>query len=151
MRKIPAVLATLAVAGLWAAVLPVNSAQAATCASRYPGATLEYMFAYDALNCTSSHLGLARGNDQDWGDSAGSFQGSDTNRASSVINRGRTSDVKFYNGTGAFPNGGYICLTKVEGFVSDLRDDFFTSGPVVDNAISSHQWVVPGTCGHLAD
>ncbi|MEU0526353.1 hypothetical protein [Streptomyces niveus] len=150
MRKIPAIVTTLAMAGLWAAALPTGSAQAATCAGLHSSLPTQYVYAYDAMNCDSAELGRAVGNDQNWGDSGGSFQGGDTNKASSVINLGLTSQVKFYNGTGAFPNGGYICLSRVEGFVRDLSDDFFTSGPTVNNAISSHQWVASSACSNWA-
>ncbi|WP_255249507.1 MULTISPECIES: hypothetical protein [Streptomyces] len=85
MRKPPAALTVLATAALGTAV-PVSTAQAAAgCADAYAGAISGYMYAYDCTNC-SGFLGRAEGNDSNWGDSGGSFQGSDTNRATSVLN-----------------------------------------------------------------
>ncbi|MCC5036894.1 hypothetical protein DMH02_027905 [Streptomyces sp. WAC 00631] len=151
MRKIPAVLATLALAALGAAV-PATTAQAAPtgalagCADAWPSATSGYFYAYSGYGC-SGFLGKAYGDDSNWGDSGGSFQGGDTNSASSILHKGTSgSAVAVYNGTGTGWSGGYACIAKSEYYVSDLSDNYFTSGAKADNAISSHRWVSNAAC-----
>ncbi len=149
MRKLPAALTVLAMAAL-GTVIPASAAHAAaTCADNYNEATLQYMYAYDGLYCIGE-LGKAKANDADWGDSSYSFQGSDTNRASSILNKGEVSAVQFFNGTGTGWTGGHICLARGEHFASNLSDNTFTSGVSANNAISSHRWVVPSTCDEWA-
>ncbi|MFF0680108.1 hypothetical protein ACFYVW_16125 [Streptomyces tendae] len=73
-------------------------------------------------------------------------------RTSSILNKGQTLDVQFFNGTGSGWTGGYICLSRSEGFASNLADDEFSSGATVNNAISSHRWVVYTACdNHWAE
>ncbi|WP_328988529.1 zf-HC2 domain-containing protein [Kribbella sp. NBC_01245] len=69
-------------------------------------------------------------------------QGSDTNRASSVLNRGYSGsleDVQFFNGTGTDWGGGWFCLQN-RSYVVDLRGVWFSSGINANNEISSHRW-----------
>ncbi|MFJ8144404.1 hypothetical protein ACIQ8D_13020 [Streptomyces sp. NPDC096094] len=149
MRKLPAALTVMAMAALGTA-LPVSTAHAAaTCSDNYSGATSGYMYAYDYAYC-DGYLGRASGNDSNWGDSGGSFQGGDTNKATSILNKGNSYEVQFFNGTGTQWSGGNICLSRNEGYASDLTNDFFTSGYRVSNAISSHRWVSAGTCSKWA-
>lgn len=149
MRKLPAALTVLAMAAL-GTVIPASAAHAAaTCADAYNGATLQYMYAYDSVDCVG-FLGRAKANDANWGDSSNSFQGGDTNKASSILNRGEVSAVQFFNGTGTGWTGGYTCLSRSEHFASDLTDNTFTSGVSANNSISSHRWVVPSTCNRWA-
>ncbi|MFJ7784084.1 MULTISPECIES: hypothetical protein [Streptomyces] len=54
--------------------------------------------------------------------------------------------MQFFNGTGTQRSGGQICLSRSERYASDLTNDYFTSGALVSNAISSHRWVSSGTC-----
>ncbi|NBM15723.1 hypothetical protein [Streptomyces sp. GC420] len=155
MRKTFAVLAALALAGLGAAV-PAAAAQAAPagaladCGDAWPNATSGYFYAYSGTYC-SGYLGKAAGNDSDWGDSSGSFQGSDTNSASSVLNKGTSGmAVAVYNGTGTDWGGGYACLARSEYYASNLSDDSFSSGAGVNNGISSHRWAWNSECyGHF--
>ncbi|MEU2251330.1 hypothetical protein [Streptomyces sp. NPDC019224] len=147
MRKALIALTTIAVASL-GAVVPASAAEAAGCASAKSAALSGYMYAYDSINC-SGHLGHAKGDDLDWGDSAGSFQGSDTNRASSILNKGVNYEVAFYNGTGS-GGGGYICLSRAEGYASNLTDDYFTTGYSANNSISSHKWSAHSSCSNWA-
>ncbi|MER5892510.1 hypothetical protein [Streptomyces sp. NPDC001876] len=146
MRKSFAVLTTLAVASL-GALVPATSAQAADCSDAMAGALSGYMYAYDSTNC-NGHLGHASGNDSNWGDSALSFQGGDTNKASSILNNGNNSEVAFYNGTGG--SGGHICLSRSEGWASNLSDDSFTTGVSANNTISSHAWSAASSCSRWA-
>ncbi|MFJ5264848.1 hypothetical protein ACIQAC_30745 [Streptomyces sp. NPDC088387] len=155
MRKLSA-LAVGAVfigAGLAGPVPSASAAAAATCADNFESAVAGYMYAYDGANCVGQ-LGRAFGNDQDWSDSASSFQGSDTNKASSVLNKGNHQEVKFF----ASPNTGstfnpHICLTRAEGFASNLSDDYFMKDSVygsANNSISAHIWVDRTACSALA-
>ncbi|GHJ41600.1 hypothetical protein [Streptomyces sp. TS71-3] len=149
MRKLSAVVAALALAGL-GAVVPAGTAQASTaCDNAWAGATSGDFYAYSNANC-SGFLGKAAGDDSNWGDGSGSFQGSDTNSASSVLTRGTSGlAVAVYNGTGTDWGGGYTCLRKSEYYASNLSDNKFTSGAGVDNAISSHRWASESACyGH---
>ncbi|MFI1226312.1 MULTISPECIES: hypothetical protein [unclassified Streptomyces] len=146
MRKLPAVLTVMAMAALGTA-LPVSTAHAAAdCHGAYEGAKAGYMYAYDSANCIG-FLGRAKGMDSNWGDSSGSFQGGDTNKATSILNKGTTLEVQFFNGTGTW-TGGYTCLARSEWFASNLSDNKFSSGATVNNAISSHRWVTGPTCGN---
>ncbi|MFJ6849614.1 peptidase inhibitor family I36 protein [Streptomyces sp. NPDC091271] len=146
MRKAFAALTTVAVASL-GALVPATSAQAADCSDAMAGALSGYMYAYDSTNC-SGHLGHASGDDSNWGDSALSFQGGDTNKASSVLNNGNSYEVKFYNGTGG--TGGHICLSRSEGWASSLLGDSFTTGAAANNSISGHAWSSAANCSRWA-
>ncbi|MEV8315142.1 hypothetical protein AB0Q95_13295 [Streptomyces sp. NPDC059900] len=147
MRKIPAILATAALAGL-GVIVPTATAQAAdTCSDNYSGAGRGFMYAYDGTYCVG-YLGSSSGNDADWGNSSGSFQGWEDNEASSILNKGNDSEVKFYS----LPNyaGGYICLSRNEAYASDLSDDKMSSGVSANNTISSHKWVSAASCSYWA-
>jgi hypothetical protein len=122
-----------------------------TCWDNYENMVSGYMSAYSSINC-DGFLGLAEGNDLNWGDSSGSFRGGDANQASSAVNKGNYSEVKFYLGTGANHNF-HICLTRAEGFVSNLTDDYWLGERnfgSVNNAIGSHRWVDRTACSALA-
>ncbi|MFE7751992.1 peptidase inhibitor family I36 protein [Streptomyces sp. NPDC057428] len=146
MRKAFAALTTVAVASL-GALVPATSAQAADCSDAMAGALSGYMYAYDSTNCIG-HLGHASGDDSNWGDSALSFQGGDTNKASSILNNGNSYEVKFYNGTGY--SGGHICLSRSEGWASNLSDDKYNNGASANNSISSHAWASASNCSKWA-
>ncbi|MEV5809705.1 hypothetical protein [Streptomyces parvulus] len=152
MRKLPAVLTVMAMAALGTA-LPVSTAHAATpCDDAWDGgATPGDMYAYDGTNCTG-FLGKYAGWDSNWADGIGNYQAPASNKASSVLNKGTTLEVQFFNGSGSGWTGGYICLSRNEGFASNLADDEFSSGATVNNAISSHRWVVYTACdNHWAE
>lgn len=103
--------------------------------------------AYDAIYCDSTgFLGIASGNDQNWGDSSGDFQGTDTNRATSLINTGTYSSgwniVKFYDATNT--SGAHLCLGRND-YIDNLYYDrngnrqTYSSGTAsASNSISSH-------------
>ncbi|GAA1422997.1 hypothetical protein GCM10009601_25350 [Streptomyces thermospinosisporus] len=154
MRKISAVLTALGIASLSLAV-PAATAHAAaqpvhTCKDAWYGATSGYFYAYDGINCVG-FLGKASGNDSNWGNGSGPFQGGDTNKASSVLNKGTSGmAVAVYNGTGTDWGGGYSCLARSEYYASNLSDDKFSSGAGVNNGISSHRWAWNSECyGHF--
>lgn len=141
MRKLPAALTVLAMAALGTAV-PVSAAHAAeSCSDNYSGAASGYMYSYDYVDCVG-YLGRASGNDSDWG--------TDANKASSILNKGNNYEVQFFNGTGTGWTGGHICLSRNEGYASDLTDNTFTSGHSANNSISSHRWVSASTCDRWA-
>ncbi|MFI2415663.1 hypothetical protein [Streptomyces sp. NPDC018947] len=146
VRKLSAVFATLGLATV-GVLVPTGTAQAETnCDSQYWRAALGYMYAYEYLDCHTA-LGLASGDDSNWGNDLGAFQGGDTNRASSVLHRGTSGmAVQFFNGTGTDWAGGHSCLKKSELYADDLNDNYFTSGVPVGQNISSHRWVWEGEC-----
>ncbi|MEU8651312.1 hypothetical protein [Streptomyces sp. NPDC048737] len=149
MKKLPATLTVLAMAAL-GTVVPLSTAHAAeTCSDDYSAAAAGSMYAYDSLNCVG-RLGRAEGDDANWGDGSYSFQGGDTNKASSILNKGNNQEVQFFNGTGTSWTGGHICLSRAEGYASNLTDDYFTTGHSANNAISSHRWVGASTCDRWA-
>ncbi|MFH9269146.1 hypothetical protein ACH4KN_33585 [Streptomyces sp. NPDC017546] len=150
MRKIPAILATLALASL-GAIVPATTAQAAAnCSDNYTAAKSGYMYAYKHAYC-ESHLGNSASWDSDWGNSSGPFQGGDTNEASSILNKGNDYELQFFNGTGQDWAGGHICLSRDEAYASNLNNDEFhnNTGPEdegkANDAISSHRWVAPNS------
>ncbi|WP_328498757.1 hypothetical protein OHS59_42915 [Streptomyces sp. NBC_00414] len=108
------------------------------CDSKW-GARNGNMYAWDAFDCAGSPLIVASGNSANWGGA--------NDRASSVMNRGFTGNlsiVKFYfleNYT-----EGHTCLYPGELYADNLSDNFFTTGPTVNDNIRSHQWV-NGGCG----
>ncbi|WP_329112095.1 hypothetical protein [Streptomyces sp. NBC_01353] len=147
MRKIPAILATAALAGL-GVIVPTATAQAAVgCSDNYTGAGYGFMYAYNGTQC-EGYLGSSSGNDADWGNSSGSFQGWEDNEASSILNKGNDYEVKFYSKT--VYTGDHICLARSEAYASDLSDDKMTNGTSANNTISSHQWVSEGSCSAWA-
>lgn len=132
--------------------LPAGTAQAATtCDNAWNSMSAGYMRAYEHAYCKGALLGQTAGNDSNWGNSQGAFQGGDTNKASSVLNKGTTDTsytaVEFLNGTGDDWGGGYICLKRSELYADYLGDNSFTSGVNVNDQISSHRWLPPSSCG----
>ncbi|MDQ1022355.1 hypothetical protein [Streptomyces afghaniensis] len=147
MRRLPAVLAALALAGL-GTLVPATSAQANdnwSCNDDYTAASYGFMYAWDDAYCHGSPMGGSSSWDSDWGNSNGPFRGSDTNNASSIMNKGSIA-VQFFNGTGQGWTGGYTCLSKNEAYASNLTDNYFTSGASAQEGISSHRWVNPSKC-----
>ncbi|EPJ36513.1 hypothetical protein STAFG_6437 [Streptomyces afghaniensis 772] len=105
------------------------------------------MYAYKHAYC-ETHIGNSDSWDSDWGNSSGPFQGGDTNEASSILNKGNSYEVQFFNGTGQDWAGGHICLSRDEAYASDLSNDDFHNDNDDDrgeanDAISSHRWVNP--------
>ncbi|MDJ1645383.1 peptidase inhibitor family I36 protein [Streptomyces pakalii] len=98
------------------------------------------MYAWDTLDCQGPSMYSATGNSNYWG-------AADTDKASSVINRGFLGGldvVMFFRNTNQ--SGPHTCLTPGELYADDLRDNRFTDGSVVTNAISSHKWVTRSAC-----
>ncbi|WP_233416102.1 hypothetical protein [Streptomyces sp. N35] len=128
MRRIPAVLSALTLGGL-GALVPATNAHADnwTCSDNYTAASYGYMYAYQDHSCHGGVLGYSNSWDSDWGNSSGPFRGTDTNNASSILNKGSIA-VKFHNETGQDWGGGHICLSKNEAYASNIADDYFTEG-----------------------
>ncbi|WP_328358511.1 hypothetical protein OG800_20810 [Streptomyces sp. NBC_00445] len=145
MRKILATAATLGLASL-GAIVPATGAQAATpCENAYNALASGRFAAYNATNC-GTLLGSTEGQDQDWGNSTGVFSGRDTNQATSLINKGTSGmRVQLFNGTGDDWAGGNTCLAAGEK-ISNLDNQYFSTGIEVNNQISSHRWIWSG-CG----
>ncbi|MFD3662336.1 hypothetical protein ACFWVF_17315 [Streptomyces sp. NPDC058659] len=147
MRKIPAILATVALAGL-GVIVPTATAQAAVgCSDNYTNMPSGYMAAYNGANC-EEELGRSAGDDLNWGNSTGSFQGWEDNEASSILNKGNDYEVKFYSL--ADYAGGHICLSRDEAYASDLSNDRMHNEVHANNTISSHEWVSASRCSEWA-
>ncbi|WP_372345552.1 hypothetical protein [Streptomyces sp. KL116D] len=89
MRRLPAMLAALALASL-GVLVPATSAQADNwaCNDNYEAAMYGYMYAYDDMECHGVLWATPQSWDSDWGNSNGPFRGADTNNASSILNKG---------------------------------------------------------------
>jgi len=148
MRKISVLLATLGLV-IAGTLFPVASAQAsAACDTAWHNAIPGAFYAYDSANC-ANRLGSDSGADANWGDSAGSFRGSDTNKANSILHKG-TSGLAVRVSNGASYTGNYGCIKKSEFYVSQLYGDYLTGGTGSHpawNSISSHKWVRESACG----
>ncbi|MDG9709418.1 hypothetical protein [Streptomyces sp. DH10] len=152
MRKILAAVATLGIAGL-GVIVPASSAQAAShCRGVFDRAASGYFYAFFGYDC-SSNMGSTDSWDSDWGNSAGPFQGGDTNTATSILNKGTSGmAVQVFNGTGKDWGGGFTCLKRSEEFMTTLVGFKFSSGAEVNDGISSHRWVWEETCNkHFLD
>ncbi|MFD5098262.1 hypothetical protein [Streptomyces albidochromogenes] len=151
MRKTTTALAALGVAILGITV-PVGTAQAATaCDNAWHALPAGMMGAYEHADCGGGFLGRTAGADSNWRNDLGAFQGADNDKASSVLNAGTTDSdytvVQFFNDAGT--TGGYSCLKRGEFYASNLTNDYFTSGHVVNDNISSHRWVREQDCGRF--
>ncbi|GAA2485492.1 hypothetical protein [Streptomyces gobitricini] len=152
MRKILATVATIGLAGL-GVIVAATTAQASTgCDNAWAGATPGYFYAWDGTNCGGGLLGATDSYDTSYSDILGVFQGDDTNKASSIMNRGTSGmAVQVFNGTGSDWAGGHTCLRRAEYYMSSLSGHTFTSGVSVNNNISSHRWVWDGSCDKFLD
>ncbi|MFG2553030.1 hypothetical protein ACGFWF_24200 [Streptomyces sp. NPDC048581] len=151
--------AALCLAGL-GLTMPATAAQAAPAgevgilADCSPNGTDGKVYAWRDSACSGNLLGSAVGNDANWGNSSGSFQGSDDNNATSVANNGYVGGndvVAFYRLTGGSDAwaGGFLCVGPGVA-LSDLRGYTFTTGQNANDRISSHEWVTSGACGRTA-
>jgi hypothetical protein len=147
MRKISVLFATLGLV-LAGALFPMSAQASAVCDTAWHAAQPGYFRAYDYINC-SGFLGTTQGNDSNWADSSGGFNGSDGNKAHSLLHKGTSGmAVKVY--TGVSYSGNWGCIKQSELYVSNLNDDDLTGGPgsyPASNSISSHKWVWNGDCG----
>ncbi|MFB7612627.1 hypothetical protein [Streptomyces gardneri] len=164
MRKITAIAAALGAAVL-AAVVPAAGAQAAPVASTAspycdylwngkdnngnPLATWNFFYAYVNTNC-DGYLGRSDGQDANWGNDQGAFQGTDIDRASSLLLKtaDATLAIKVFDGTGEDWGGAYSCVRGDEFYVASLHDaaDKFTNGSSAADRISSHKRVPASDC-----
>ncbi|MEU0392870.1 hypothetical protein ABZ208_08880 [Streptomyces sp. NPDC006208] len=153
MRKLGTAVAVLGLAAL-GAIAPATSAQAAAqaegCDQAWPGRDGNVR-AWQHNDCRGYLLGVDAGDDADWSDGAGAFQGSDYNEASSVMNSGYTGGldvVAFYLTAQHLHQFGYVCLSPYELYADNLTDNYFTNGGgVVNDRIGSHKWVTASACG----
>ncbi|MFF3288154.1 hypothetical protein [Streptomyces sp. NPDC003023] len=124
--------------------------QAAGCADWYNSHAGDgNMWAWDYTYC-DTRLGYSQGNDSNWSDGSGPFQGGDNDDATSIMNTGvaDTYDtVKFYRHSGY--GGGHGCLTRGEKYADSLGDNTFSDGSSANNNISSHKWVSSGSCSRF--
>ncbi|MEV5814235.1 hypothetical protein CJI59_17350 [Streptomyces sp. Alain-F2R5] len=147
MRKTAAALAALGLAVLGVSATTTTAHAGPNCDAKWPGRD-GMVRAWQLNDCSGIYLGGTASYDSDWGNSSGPFQGSDENRASSVMNSGHVGSydiVAFYRLTNY--GGGYACLKPGELYADNLSDNTFSNGDPVDNRISSHQWV--DSCGHI--
>ncbi|CAL9568925.1 hypothetical protein [Streptomyces sp. enrichment culture] len=148
MRKTAAAFAALGLAVLGVSATATTAHAGPTCDAKWPGSRDGMVRAWQLNDCSGTYLGGTGSYDSDWGNSSGPFQGSDENRASSVMNSGYIGSydiVAFYRLPGY--GGGYTCLKPGEKYADKISDNTFTNGDPVDNRISSHRWV--NSCGHI--
>ncbi|HEY9368802.1 hypothetical protein [Streptomyces sp.] len=151
MRKFSTAIAVLGLAALGLAA-PGTSAQAApqsVCGSKWPGRDGNVR-AWEDIYCGGELLGVTAGNDANWNDSWGAFQGDDGRKPSSVMNSGYLGGrdvVAFYWNYDYAYQDGYVCLSPYERYADNLTDNKFTKGDIVVNDdIGSHQWVTASAC-----
>ncbi|MEW2074607.1 peptidase inhibitor family I36 protein [Streptomyces sp. NPDC013433] len=147
MRKFTVTAAVLGLAAL-GLTAPATTAQASESAVAGPGCDSKWgprngnVYAWDGFDCQGTQLVATPGNSSNWG--------SANDRASSVMNRGFTgtlSIVAFY----FLENyaGGHACLQPGELYADNLSDNFFSTGPTVNDNIRSHRWVNGGCAVNL--
>lgn len=148
MRKLTVSLATLGLAALGIA-LPAAAHAGPGCNANWNAHGRDgNVRAWDGTDCGGTLLGVTPGNDPEWGDSAYPFQGSDVNRASSVMNSGFVGgkDVVAFYYLGGYDDRAYGCLLPGEKYVDDLGRNRYTNGVYMDNSIESHAWVTSSAC-----
>ncbi|MFB4263160.1 hypothetical protein [Nonomuraea sp. GTA35] len=166
MRRITTTMSALGLAAITVAAAPAAAPAASADAARKQVANCDAVWfdvpteneqahrdgkvrAFGSTDCEDP-LGADDGNDLDWGDNVGAFRGSDTNKASSLMNNGFTNEqlkyVAFYDYTHQDHRYGYGCLAPDELYADKLSDDYLTTGPTINNKISSHQWVTKSAC-----
>ncbi|MET9351416.1 hypothetical protein ABZY14_00105 [Streptomyces sp. NPDC006617] len=149
MRKTAAAFAALGLAVLGVSATATTAHAGPICNEKLPGFGSDGMVrAWQLKDCSGIYLGGTESYDSDWGNDKGPFQGSDENRASSVMNTGypgKYDVVSFYRLPGY--KGGFVCLEPGELYADDLSDNRFTNDDIVDNRISSHRWII--SCSNL--
>ncbi|WP_330263805.1 hypothetical protein [Streptomyces griseorubiginosus] len=148
MRKLTVSLATLGIAALGIAV-PATAHAGPGCNANWNAHGRDGdVRAWDGTDCGGELLGVTAGSDPSWGDGSGPFQGSDTNRASSVMNSGFVGgkDVVAFYWLDNYNDGSYGCLLPGEKYVDDLSRNHFTNNANMNNNIQSHTWVTSSAC-----
>jgi hypothetical protein len=148
MRKLTVSLATLGLAAFGLA-LPATAHAGAGCNANWNSHGRDgNVRAWDGTDCGGTLLGVTPGNDPEWGDGAGPFQGSDVNTASSVMNSGYVGgkDVVAFYYLGQYNDAAYGCLKPGEKYVDDLGRNRYTNGVYMNNSIESHAWVAASAC-----
>ncbi|GAA2114024.1 hypothetical protein [Streptomyces synnematoformans] len=150
MRRILAAAATLGLAGL-GALVPASGSQAASeaCDNAWHNAPSGHFRAYNSSNC-SGLLGSDPGYDGNWSNSEGRFQGTDNDKATSLVHKGTSGmAVKVYQHS--HYSGGHTCLAKAEYYMDTLSGHYYTNGVSVNNSISSHEWAWHSNCAKFLD
>jgi len=154
MRTLSTALTVLALASIGVAA-PAPSAQAAPedylCEQEWPTSRDGNVRAWTDYGCDGVPLGATPGNDPNWGDSEGAFQGAAYKTASSVMNSGFYGGrdvVAFYYNRNYNHQTGYVCLAPGERYADNLTDNYYYNNPskVVNDQISSHRWVYNFEC-----
>ncbi|MGX1478215.1 UNVERIFIED_CONTAM: hypothetical protein RKD50_007023 [Streptomyces canus] len=148
MRKLTVSLATLGLAALGIAI-PATAHAGPGCNANWNSHGRDgNVRAWDGTDCGGELLGVTPGNDPEWDDNLGPFQGNDVNRASSVMNSGFVGgkDVVAFYYLGGYDDRAYGCLLPGEKYVDDLGRNRYTNGVYMDNSIESHAWVTSGAC-----
>ncbi|WSQ11345.1 hypothetical protein OG604_28365 [Streptomyces sp. NBC_01231] len=153
MRRTVAAFTTLGLTVLGLTATATSAHAGETCNAEWPGRD-GMVRAWQLTDCEGTYLGGTDSWDTDWGNSSGPFQGTDENRASSVMNSaafGGNDVVAFYRLTGYQYKGGYGCLKPGELYVDNLARNTFTADTEgtrwnMDDRISSHQWVKASDC-----
>lgn len=148
MRKLTIAAVTLGIAAFGVAV-PVTAQAGTGCNTNWNSHGRDgNVRAWSGTDCGGTLLGVTPGNDPNWGDSAGPFQGSDANSASSVMNSGYVGGkdvVAFYYWTN-YDDTAYGCLKPGELYVDDLARNRFTNNANMNDNIMSHAWVTASAC-----
>ncbi|ARP73234.1 hypothetical protein LK07_29535 [Streptomyces pluripotens] len=146
MRKLVVSVATLGLAALGIAV-PASAHAVTGCNAKWPGYDGNVR-AWRDIDCQGELLGVTPGNDSNWNDGYGPFQGSDANAASSVMNSGYIGgkDVVAFYYLPNYDDSAYGCLKPGELYVDDLTRNHFTNGANMNDNIMSHAWVTASAC-----
>lgn len=149
MRTFGTAIAVAGLIGLGLTTPAQAATQGAGCQSKWPGRDGNVR-AWEHYDCGGSLLGVAVGNDANWGDAHGPFQTIAAESASAVMNSGFTGGrdvVAFYALPGFDTRWGYVCLSPYEAYADNLTDNRFTGGgAVVNDHIESHAWVRSSDC-----
>lgn len=111
------------------------NAQAADCKRKltYSG----YVHIYLNRACSGTPICSTTTDDSDYSNTAG-CQGTDNDKASSVLNNGNTHAIRLYQHAGWL--GGSYCVANHQ-YAYDLYGKTFDNGVGANDAISSHDWV----------
>jgi hypothetical protein len=148
MRRLTVSLATLGLAAFGLA-LPATAHAGPGCNANWNSHGRDgNVRAWNGSDCGGTLLGVTPGNDPEWGDGAGPFQGSDVNSANSVMNSGFVGgkDVVAFYYLGQYDDRAYGCLKSGEKYVDSLARNRYTNGVYMNNSIESHAWVTASAC-----
>ncbi|GAA3848037.1 hypothetical protein GCM10022403_094670 [Streptomyces coacervatus] len=148
MRKLTVSVATLGLAALGIA-LPAAAHAGPGCNANWNSHGRDgNVRAWDGTDCGGTLLGVTPGSDPNWADGFGPFQGTDVNRASSVMNSGYVGgkDVVAFYYYADYDDRAYGCLKPGELYVDNLGRNKFTNNENMNDNIVSHTWVAASAC-----